>query len=247
MKIDCVIPVYNEGHIFAENAARIYDFLQTSPCGAQWRLVFAVNGSTESFERMVAKFCATHSNAAYEVLQEPGKGRAIKHCFTISDADILMYMDVDLATNLRNVSDLIQPIMRHGADVSFGSRMHPNSKRDRSGLREMSSRAYIFISKIILAHQFSDLQCGFKALTNPAWRQIAPQITDDHWFFDTQLLYWAQQYGLRIVEIPISWSENRYGMRQSKVKVVRDGLAFIAALVRLRLRRPLPLSTKISH
>ncbi len=55
---------------------------------------------------------------------------------------------------------------------------------------------------------FADAQCGFKAVTAHAWGAIGRHISDDEWFFDTELLIKAQYAGLAIAEIPVAWVED---------------------------------------
>lgn len=236
MKIDFVIPVYNEDKIFEANAGLIIDYLKSADFDFNWRLIFAVNGSSVKFKNMVEMFCRNNpGHSSFFVIKKRGKGGAIKKSFDMSGADILSYMDVDLAVSLDNIPDLLDPIIGSGADLCFGSRMLPGSSRQRAWFRELTSKFYIFLSQIILVHDFSDLQCGFKAIKKSAWEEISGKIKNEEWFFDTELIYYAKKNGYKIAEVPISWSENRYHSRQSKVRVFRDGLIFIKELIKLKL------------
>ena len=237
MKIDFCVPVYNEDEIFPANSERIRQFLSGLGWLPEWRLVFIVNGSSLDFQKMVQAFTKQNrSQTACFIVEKAGKGRAIKTYFNFSQADILVYMDVDLAVDLADLPLLLNLVLNKEVDLSFGSRMLPGSIKSRSWFRETSSRAYIFLSRLLLRHHFSDLQCGFKAMTNLAWQKIAPLIEDDAWFFDTELIYYAQKQGLKIKEIPVNWSENRYRRRQSKVKVWRESWIFLKKIIKLRRR-----------
>lgn len=238
MKVDLVIPSYNEDAIFPKNAKIILDFLNKSSFAFDWRLVFVVNGSSRAFENMVADFAAQNPDRVRaEIIEHSGKGRAIKTYFNQSEADVLAYMDMDLAVSLDNIPDLLAPVLSGQTDLCFGSRMLPGSARSRSWLRELNSQFYIFLSQLILGHHFSDLQCGFKAITRQTWRAVAPKIKNDYWFFDTELIYYVGKVGGRIKEIPINWSENRYEKRKSKVNIWKDGLVFLREMIKLRLGR----------
>ncbi len=235
IKIDFVIPVCNEDKIFRMNAELILNFLKNADFDFDWHLVFVVNGSTADFEEMVKIFSEKNAAcASFYVLKEGGKGRTIKKYFNDSIADALVYMDMDLAVSLDNIHDLVRPILQGQADLCFGSRMLPGSSRKRSRLRELNSKVCIFLSQIILDHDFSDLQCGFKAMTKKSWDRVSEKIKNNNWFFDTELVYYAKKTGCRIIEIPIDWSENRYDDRQSKVRVFQDGMVFLKEMIRLR-------------
>jgi len=237
MKIDICIPVYNEDLIFHDNARQLLDFLKQMHLNADWHLVFIVNGSTLSFQEMVQNFVDKNSpETACFLLDQAGKGRAIKTYFDFSSANVLVYMDIDLAVSLNNLKALLAPILSGEADLCFGSRMLASSTVKRSYLREISSQAYLFISRLLLKHNFSDLQCGFKVISAQAWRQLSPKIKNTAFFFDTELIYFAQRLNLRIKEIPVDWSENRYSFRRSKINFWRDPWLFLWEILKLRRR-----------
>lgn len=237
MKIDFCLPVYNEDLIFNDNARQLLDFLKQIHLNDDWRIVFIVNGSNSVFQKMVQNFVDKNSpETACFLLDQAGKGRAIKTYFDLSTADVLVYMDIDLAVNLGNLKELLAPILSGEADLCLGSRMLAASTVKRSYLREISSQAYLLISRLLLKHNFSDLQCGFKAMTAQAWHRLSPKIKNKDFFFDTELIYFAQKLNLRILEIPVDWSENRYSFRRSKINFLRDPWLFLWEILKLRRR-----------
>ena len=62
------------------------------------------------------------------------------------------------------------------------------SQTKRSLKREVISRIYNVFVKVVLSTRFSDAQCGFKALSRNAVETIIPQVEDQAWSFDTELL-----------------------------------------------------------
>lgn len=249
MSIDFCVPVYNEDAIFLANAKKILYFLQNQGLAAAWRLVFIVNGSTLSFQTMVQSFADQNkAQVLCFIVEKDGKGRAIRTYFDASCADILVYMDIDLAVDLNDLNCLLAPVLSGEVDLCFGSRMLPASIRTRSWYREWSSRAYLYLSRFLLKHNFTDLQCGFKAIKSQAWRQLSLLIRDNAWFFGTELIYFAQQRGLVLREIPVNWSENRYSYRRSKIKVWQQAWVFFKKTVNLRYRAlSLKKANNINH
>ena len=61
-----------------------------------------------------------------------------------------------------------------------------------------------------------------------------PQIRDDGWFFDTELLVLAERQGLRIHEVPVDWVDDP----DSRVDIVRTALDDLKGVARLRGRSP---------
>ena len=106
------------------------------------------------------------------------------------------------------VPNLSIPLLQGGADIAFGSRLMPQSQVTRSPKREFISRTYSLMLRSYLAVSFHDAQCGFKAITAQAAHALLPQVKDDEWFFDTELLVCAQQAVMTMLKLPVRWVED---------------------------------------
>jgi putative flippase GtrA len=71
--------------------------------------------------------------------------------------------------------------------------------------------------------QFSDAQCGFKAMRADVAAQLLPLVEDTGWFFDTELLILAERSGMRIHEVPVDWVDDP-DSRVDIVSTARDDL-----------------------
>src|SRR5205085_2616079 len=94
------------------------------------------------------------------------------------------------------------------SDVAIGSRLAPGARVVRGARREVISRSYNAILHVALRARFSDAQCGFKALRGDVARELLPEVRDEGWFFDTELLVLAQRRGMRIHEVPVDWVDD---------------------------------------
>ena len=111
----------------------------------------------------------------------------------------------------------------------------------RSGGREFVSRSYNRLLERAFGWGISDAQCGFKAVRAEAARELLPNVRDDGFFFDTELLAMARAKDMRIEQIPVIW---RAGER-STVNVPKTSLENLAKIAELRRRvRGLGLSTR---
>lgn len=239
MKIEICVPVYNEEAILEYNISKIFSYLSESEFfkDKNWILVIIVNGSSDNSVKIAKSLQLNFPNQIKVVeFKLNGKGRALKNYFITSQAEVLVYMDSDLAVDLQFLPDLLFPIVNNEADLVFASRLLKNSKTDRSWYRSLSSYIFNFLSRLILGHKFFDSQCGFKAFKNEVFRSVSAEILDDYWFFDTELLVFAQRAGWRLLEIPVDWREDRYQARVSKVKFFRYSLNFLLNLFRLKKR-----------
>jgi hypothetical protein len=100
----------------------------------------------------------------------------------------------------------------------------------RGWRRELISRSYNRLVKILLRTRFSDAQCGFKAITRRAARQLLPRVEDNAWFFDTELLVLAEKLGFRIADVPVRWQDNS----DTRVRILTTAREDIEGLIRLR-------------
>ncbi|MSQ09978.1 MAG: glycosyltransferase family 2 protein [Dehalococcoidia bacterium] len=233
-RLDAVIPVYNEEHVLAGSVERLRAFLAEHMGGYRWRIVVADNASIDGTLAVAEGLAAAHPNEVALVhLLQKGRGRALRHAWLNSDADILSYMDVDLSTDLSHYPLLIQCIV-NGYDVATGSRLLPESKTNRSPKREFISRSYNLITKLTHFTKIVDMQCGFKALSRRAAQELIPLVENNQWFFDTELLLLAEKFGYRIKEIPVQWLEDP----DTRVKIVATVMEDLHGLVRLRLHPP---------
>ena len=60
-----------------------------------------------------------------------------------------------------------------------------------------------------------------------------PQVENNQWFFDTELLLLAEERGLRIHEVPVDWVEDL----DTRVKIVSTVMEDIKGLWRVRRQR----------
>lgn len=237
MKVDICIPIYNEARILEANSRKLLEYCLRARLSFDWRVVLLLNGSTDE-SLAIAKRVRSELPGFVEVVEakEKGRGAALKEYWSDSRADILSYMDADLAVSLEAIPRLIGAIKDEGFDLAIGSRLLPESKIDRSFWREVVSHSYIYISRLMLGHRFSDLQCGFKAIRRETFLSIAKEVRNKGWFFDTEVVFLVKSNGYRIKEVAVEWEENRYDQRQSKVRVFRDSLVFLVDMLKLKLR-----------
>ena len=232
-QLDIVLPVYNEAHVLAGSVERLHSFLQESAFPYSWRIVVADNASTDATLSVARVLEDRFGDVAPLHLPQKGRGRALRKAWLESDADAMCYMDVDLSTDLAALLPLAKAVLEDGYDVATGSRMTRGSRIQRSLRRETTSRGFIFLIKVLFVSKLSDTQCGFKAISRQAARELLPQVENEEWFFDTELLLLAEKGGYRVREVPVHWIEDL----DSRVNVLKTVLEDLRGLLRMRFRR----------
>jgi glycosyltransferase involved in cell wall biosynthesis len=224
-----VIPVLNEAHVLEKSVATLRQFLEEQLI-VQWRVVIVDNGSTDGTDRVATMLSQKFDDVQCVRLPQRGRGRALRHAWTQSDADVMCYMDVDLSTELQALAKVVGAIENDGFGVATGSRLQRASRTTRSFKREFISRCYNLFVKLVLRTSFSDAQCGFKAISREAVARLLPEVADQAWFFDTELLVLAERRGFRVADIAVEWIEDQ----DSRVKIIRTAWDDIKGVMRLR-------------
>ncbi len=229
--VEFVIPVLNEERALPGSIERLHGFLRASMQGYDWRIVVADNGSTDRTPAVCEELSSRYEEVGYLRLEERGRGRALRTAWLASDGDFHCYMDVDLSTELEAIPPLIESLASGEYDLAVGTRLDRGSNViGRTLKREVVSRCYNLIIRAMFFVRFRDAQCGFKAISRKAARDLAPLVVDNGWFFDTELLILAEKNGYRIAEIPVRWEDDP----DTRVKIVKTAHDDMMGLFRLR-------------
>lgn len=214
--LDVVIPVHNEEGDLESCVRRLHTYL--SDCFPYpFRITIADNASTDRTPEVAAVLDDAIEEVTAVRLEQKGRGRALHTVWSLSEAPVLAYMDVDLSTDLNALLPLVAPLLSGHSDLAIGSRLAGGSRVVRGPKREFVSRAYNLILRTGLSARFSDAQCGFKAIRKDVAEQLLPLVEDTGWFFDTEMLVLAERAGLRIHEVPVDWVDDP----DSSVHIVR--------------------------
>jgi glycosyltransferase involved in cell wall biosynthesis len=233
-RVDAIIPVYNEERDLERSVTTLRQFLLEHGSRWRWKIVVADNASVDRTLTIARELTARWPDQVGVVhLDQKGRGRALRRAWTESDADVVCYMDVDLSTDLRYLPPLLEALTS-GYDVAFGSRLKPGAQVERGLKREIISRCYNLIIRLMFWHSFWDAQCGFKGVTRQVVRDVLPLVQDQAWFFDTELLLIAEKNGFRLKEIPVAWTDDP----DSRVKIVKTAWEDLKGLWRLKRHFP---------
>lgn len=231
MKLNVTIPVFNEERRLERGIRRLSPFLAERMVG-DYELVIADNASTDGTADIARRLAAEFPRMRVVRLEAKGRGGALRHVWSTSDAEVCSYMDVDLSADLESFPELVRAVASGGADLAVGSRLLQKEETQRSWQREVLSRGYNGLLRAVFGVRFSDAQCGFKAISRAAAQVLLPLVENNHWFFDTELLVLAEKAGFRIHDLPVRWREDR----DSTVKVLRTVGEDLRGILRLRAR-----------
>ena len=227
-RLDVVVPVYNEAESL-DASVRVLHASLTESFAFGWQITIADNASTDATPGIAAALAEELSGVRVLRLAEKGRGRALKAAWLGSTAEVVAYVDVDLSTDLRALPPLVAPLLSGHSDLAIGTRLNSSSRVVRGLKREIVSRGYNFILRRVMGVEFSDAQCGFKAMRRDVAQRVLPMVEDNGWFFDTELLIIAERAGLRIHEVPVDWVDDE----RSSVDVMGTAMEDLRGVARV--------------
>jgi len=228
-----MIPTYNE----AENLRPLVAQVLAQPGG--FGAIIVDDNSPDGTGQLAETLAEQHAGRVFAIhrLNERGRGTAGIAGFRRGlrlGAPYLLEMDADFSHDPHDLPRLLQAC-QDGADVAAGSRYVPGGKQlERSWYRQFVSIASNLVYRLILGTRVRDISGGFKC-----YRRSAMEMLDWDAFFSygysigMETVFRQERLGLRIVEIPITFADRRYG--QSKFRL-REGLLCLLVSLRLVLR-----------
>ncbi len=204
MKISVVLPAYNEAQRLPEAVSNVKEYLEGT--GYDFEVIIAEDGSSDGTDKVAAKISEKDPRVQHLHSRDRlGRGKALRKAFESAEGDILAYMDVDLSTHMKHLNELVDSIAVEGYDIATGSRLMRGSRTERPAKREVASKSYNFLIRLFLGSKLHDHQCGFKAFRRDVILELANEVKDNHWFWDTEVLVLAQRRGYRVKEFPVEW------------------------------------------
>src|SRR5690606_16563718 len=122
----------------------------------------------------------TKENQEFTLIENPhlGKAGAVTTGMLKAKGKYVLFTDMDQATPIEEVNKLL-PHFEEGYDIVIGSR---STKREGSPLsRQIISQSAIVLRKLIVGlPDILDTQCGFKAFTNEAAKDLFKKVQTIH-------------------------------------------------------------------
>lgn len=227
-----IFPVYNEEKRITKGIEEAYNYINT--LGIDFSFLIVDNASTDKTEELAGALCERYKEVHYLKIKEKGVGIAFKSAVKELRTDIVGYMDIDLATDIRHFAEVVSIFSeQEQTDMINGSRFSKRSKTTgRKWYRNLTSYGLIFLLKAVLGMKASDAICGFKFFRRNAALELISQASDENgWFYIIELLIRAERNGMNIAELPVRWNDDA---ENSTVNVFDTILNYITQIARLK-------------
>ena len=214
-----IVPTYNE----ADNIS----ILATQIAGAvpDAHLLLMDDNSPDGTANLAAELFATHPEFAnYQVIRRTGKrglGRAYRDGFRRAlDAgyDRIVQMDADLSHDPKYLPQLLNS----KADLTIGSRYcEGGGVENWAQHRLWLSRFAVWYVRKVARIPVADSTAGYRCWTRRALEQIQlDTLQSDGYSFQVEMTHRALRAGVQIAEVPIIFTDRRYGRSKISRKVL---------------------------
>jgi len=232
-EISIVIPAYNEESVIGGTLDEVSEYLEGR--GLDYEIILVSDGSADNTEKIARSKSAL--NKRIKVLsngRNMGKGFSVKKGCLSASGEVIAFTDSDLSYPISEVEKPLKMIRSRAADVAIGSRTVTGARIvvHTSPLRKVMSMVFNLFVRLIAIKGIGDTQCGFKAFSRDAVKDIFSLQTMRGFSFDVELIYIAKKLGFKVGEFPIVWAKSA---KSSSVNPVSDSLAMFLDIIKIRL------------
>ena len=232
MKPIVVIPTYNEKENVAAMAAAVLENLPP-----EGRLLFLDDNSPDGTGDIIDGLCAAEPRiAVLHRLKKEGLGRAYVAGFAKAlgmGATHVIEMDCDFSHDPKDVRRMLDEIWKEDADVVVGSRYVKGGKCVGWPFRRwfVSFFGGRFI-RLVLGVPVQDPTGGFKCFARAALERLGDfsSIRSFGYSFQMEMNYRMARMGLRLKEIPITFTERRAGVSKITGSIATETLKMVFRL-----------------
>jgi dolichol-phosphate mannosyltransferase len=232
--VTVVLPTYQE----ADNIPVIVDALLRLPL-PNMRVLIADDNSPDGTGRIADELAERHDRLT--VVHRPGKeglGRAYIDGMTraiAAGAEFVVQMDADLSHGPDYLPGMLGTLLSTDADVVIGSRYVPGASVGAEWpwyRKALSGFANAYV-RTLLGLGIRDVTAGYKLWRSSALQAIGlPTIRSNGYSFQVEMNYRAVMGNLKLVELPIHFSDRAGGESKMSLKVQLE-----SAFMPFRLRR----------
>tara|TARA_Y100000310_G_C20681643_1_gene816327 strand:+ start:2607 stop:3344 length:738 start_codon:yes stop_codon:yes gene_type:complete len=216
MYLSIIIPAYNEEKRLGKTLNSINKYLVKQ--SYKYEIIVISDGSKDKTGDVVRRAQKTIRNLKLiDNKKNHGKGYVVRQALLAAKGQYRLFTDADNSTTVNQVKKLL-PYFEKGYDIVIGSRDVKGAVLDppQPWNRVMVGNIFnLLVQFIVGLWGIWDTQCGFKALSAKAVKDILPKCKIDRWAFDPEIMKIGKRKGYKIKEVPITWKNDP----DSKVKL----------------------------
>lgn len=231
-KIGIVIPTYNERENILILIPRIFEICKKNRINAS---VLVVDDNSPDGTALVAKNLG--KKFPVDVIVR-GKKLGIGSAYIVGfekflnkNVDAIIQMDADISHDPKYIPNMLKKL-RSGCDIIVGSRYVKGGARKNWGMhRKLISRGQNILTKIFLDMPVKDVTSGYRIYKTNALHSIdLRKIKSRGFSFQVEILYKLISKGFSVYEIPIKFSNRKFGKSKLSMREILDSVKTLARL-----------------
>lgn len=209
--VSVIVPARNE----AGNIAHIFD--RVPDMGAGTELIFVEGNSIDDTYGAIEAEIARRRDVRAKLFRQTGKGKgdAVRVGFAEATGDLLMILDADLSVAPEDLPRFYAAWRSAKGEFVNGVRLvYPMENRAMRPLNFLGNKFFSLLFSWLLSQSIKDTLCGTKVLGRAQYEVIAANrayFGEIDPFGDFDLIFGAAKYHLKIVDLPVRYSERIYG------------------------------------
>lgn len=236
--LSVIVPAFNEATTFA---ALMDALLRKELPGLHLEIIIVESNSSDGTRELALKY-KDHPRVKLILEERPrGKGHAVRTGFNAATGDFLLIQDADLEYDLEDYDGLLEPLVAGRTAFVLGSRhggrnvLKMRQFAGEHGLSIFLNVGHWFFTTLINLLFFQRLRdpfTMFKVFRRDCLYGL--EFECDRFDFDFELLIKLIRKGYRPIELPVNYRSRSF-KEGKKVRIFRDPLTWLRALVRLRV------------
>lgn len=235
--VSVVLPAYNvEAHLESTLRGLAEQFQRRNEV---WEPVIVDDGSSDRTRNAARLVLAEYPGTLLWTDQNAGKGHAVKSGILVAKGDVILVVDADMSYPPNQLHSFLDAVQGQW-DIAIGNRRDPRSRYQLhpSAFRYLYARHLIGVgfnwaARHVAGLPYLDTQCGFKAFSRAAARDIFERVSLTGYLYDVEALRLAYLIGYRVTSLPVTYL---YRGQPSSVRPVAGSVPVLLDLLRIRIR-----------
>ena len=197
-------------------------------------IIVADDGSTDATPKVFATAVGalSRSHIQFHLLQLPhrGKGSAVRAGVQAAKGDPIVFLDSDLTIPVEIIDRFVQAL-NEGADIAIASRYVKGSVVKRPWWRRFMGSGFRACVHALVPTDVQDTQCGGKAYTAEAAKDLFHRQRLHGFAFDAEVLFLARRAHYRVREIPFALVQDH----ETSINFAAQAPRMMRDLIRIRV------------
>ncbi|MGO9344136.1 MAG: glycosyltransferase [Acidimicrobiales bacterium] len=207
-ELTIVMPYYNPGDRLGRNVSDVVAVLERTEL--DFEVIAVSDGSTDGSGASLEPL--EHGRVRrIDLARHKGKGEALRVGLTEGRGRYLGFIDADGDLPADLLGPFVTEIRSGDVDIVLGSKRHSGSEVEYPIVRRLYSWGFQQLVRLLFDLDIRDTQTGIKVLRREVLEAVLPQMVEQRFAFDLELLVVARLLGFdRFAELPVR-IERRFG------------------------------------